>query len=61
MAVRPEKEVRENELEEVLRSIVSDSSCLPEFGRNARRLVEQRYDILALRLDSVYDNISTAR
>ncbi len=50
-----------DELETILRSIVSDSSCLPEFGRNARRLVEQRYDILAMRLDSVYDRLSLAR
>jgi len=49
------------EIEGVLRSVVSDSSCLPEFGRSARKLVEDRYDIRAMRLDSVYDRITGAR
>jgi len=46
-----------DEIEDVLRAIVSDSSPLAELGRYARKLVEERYDIRAMRLDSVYDRV----
>ena len=46
-----------DELEKVLRTIVSDPSSLPEMGRYARKLVQERYDIRAMRLDAVYDRI----
>ncbi len=46
-----------DEIETVLRTIVSDWSAAPELGRNARKLVEERYDIRKMRLDSIYDRI----
>lgn len=46
-----------DELEFVLRSIVADSSLLAEFGRNARALVEERYDSRTMRFDPLYDRV----
>lgn len=46
-----------DEIEAVLRTIVADPSVLPEMGRYGRQLVQERYDIRTMKLDSIYDTI----
>jgi colanic acid/amylovoran biosynthesis glycosyltransferase len=46
-----------DEIEATLRRIVRDPSMLSEFGFAARQLVETKYDIRSIRLDSVYDRV----
>ena len=46
-----------DEIEATLRSIVRNPSMLSEFGHAARRLVEAKYDIRSIRLDTVYDRV----
>lgn len=45
------------EIEGRLRDLVKDPSMLSAFGSSARRLVEAKYDIGSIRLDSVYDRV----
>lgn len=46
-----------DEIESVLRSIVRNPSMLIRFGIAARKLVETKYDIRTMRLDSIYDRV----
>lgn len=46
-----------DEIEATLRNIVRDPSMLHAFGCEARKLVEEKYDIRTMRLDSVYDRM----
>ena len=46
-----------DEIEAVLREIVSDPSKLNAFGHAARKIAESKYDIRSIRLDSVYDRV----
>jgi Glycosyltransferase len=50
-----------DEIEAVLRNIVSDPSMLNRFGVAARKLAGEKYDIRTMRMDSVYDRVLPGR